>query len=119
MRGAMMLNKHDPGYYLGPHTDRFEKIVTCVFYMPERPRLDHLGTSLYRPKEPGFTCRGIVHHHPNGFIKRETIPFRPNSAFIFARSDVLFHGVEKLRDAELTAARDPVFKCNSGRGDHR
>lgn len=110
MRGAMMLNKHDPEYYLGPHTDRFEKIVTCVFFMPEREGLDHLGTTLYAPKTPGFTCRGTVHHDPAGFIKSETMPFRPNSAFIFARSDVLFHGVERLTEADLHGSARPGFQ---------
>jgi hypothetical protein len=110
MRGATMLNKHDPEYYLGPHTDRFEKIATCVFYMPERSGLDHLGTTLYDPKEAGFTCRGIVHHDPAKFVKRETIPFRPNSAFVFARSDVLFHGVERLTPDQLHGSARPGFQ---------
>jgi hypothetical protein len=110
MRGAVMLNKHDPGYYLGPHTDRFEKIATLVFYMPESPGLEHLGTTLYAPKEAGFTCRGTVHHDPANFTKVETIPFRANSAFLFARSDVLFHGVERLTDAELCGSARPGFQ---------
>ena len=110
MRGAVMLDKHDPGYYLGPHTDRYEKIVTCVFFMAERPGLDHLGTALYRPLEEGFTCRGIVHHDPKKFAVDEVMPFRPNSAFIFARSDVLFHGVEPMTEATLQGSSRPGFQ---------
>jgi hypothetical protein len=110
LRGAMMLNKHDPDYYLGPHTDRFEKVFTCVFYLPERAGLDALGTALYEPKERGFTCRGVVHHDPAKFVKVGTIPFRPNSAFVFARSDVLFHGVERLTAADLHGSARPGFQ---------
>ncbi len=110
MRGAVMLDKHDEGYYLGPHTDRYEKIVTCVFFMAERPGLDPLGTALYSPLEEGFTCRGIVHHDPKKFELREIMPFRPNSAFIFARSDVLFHGVEPMTEATLQGSVRPGFQ---------
>lgn len=110
MRGAAMLNAHDPDYYLGPHTDRYEKIITCVFYMPERTELDHLGTALYDPLEAGFTCRGTVHHDPAKFVLREIVPFRPNSAFIFARSDVLFHGVERIAPDSALGSERPGFQ---------
>ncbi len=103
--GTMILNQHDPDYYLGPHTDRNEKVFTCIFYFPEREGLDHLGTTLYRPLETGFTCRGVAHHDPARFERGETFPYRPNSALIFARTDVFFHGVHALTAEQLQGSR--------------
>jgi hypothetical protein len=105
LRGTVILNEHDPGYYLGPHTDRSEKVFTVLLYFPEREGLDHLGTTLYRPLEPGFRCDGRGHYDPARFERRETMPYRPNSALIFARTDVMFHGVHRLSEAELQSSR--------------
>jgi hypothetical protein len=103
--GSMILNRHDPDYYLGPHTDRNEKVFTCLFYFPERDGLDHLGTTLYRPLERDFSCTGVAHHNPANFERGETMPYRPNSALIFARTDVMFHGVHALTAEELQGSR--------------
>lgn len=105
IRGTMILNQHDPDYYLGPHTDRGEKLFTCVFYFPEREGLEHLGTTLYRPLERDFTCTGLAHHDPARFERRETMPYRANSALVFARTDVMFHGVHRLTAEELRGSR--------------
>jgi hypothetical protein len=101
LRPGLVVNRHEPDYYLGPHTDRHEKVVTCVFYMPEREGLDHLGTTIYRPLEAGMRCRGLFHHDPARFERIATTPFRPNSMLIFARTDVFFHGVHRLTRSEL------------------
>ncbi|MDB5069333.1 MAG: methyltransferase FkbM family, partial [Candidatus Eremiobacteraeota bacterium] len=105
LRGTAILNEHDPGYYLGPHTDRSEKVFTVLLYFPEREGLDHLGTTLYRPLEPGFTCDGRGHYDPARFERGETIPYRPNSALIFARTGVMFHGVHRLSEEDLQGSR--------------
>jgi hypothetical protein len=101
VRGTMILNQHDADYFLGPHTDRGEKLFTCVFYFPEREGLEHLGTTLYEPLEAGFTCPGTAHHDPARFRRGETMPYRANSALVFARTDVMFHGVHALTADEL------------------
>ena len=105
LRGTMIVNEHDADYYLGPHTDRAEKVFTCLFYFPEHDGLDHLGTTLYRPLEDGFTCGGLAHHDPARFARRETVPYRPNSALMFARTDVMFHGVHALTAQELRGSK--------------
>jgi hypothetical protein len=105
LRGTMIVNQHDPDYYLGPHTDRSEKVFTCLFYFPERDGLDHLGTTLYRPMEPGFRCTGLAHHDPARFAATETMRYRANSALIFARTDVMFHGVGALTAEQLQGSR--------------
>ena len=105
LRGTMIVNEHDADYYLGPHTDRAEKVFTCLFYFPEHAGLDHLGTTLYRPLDDGFTCGGLAHHDPARFARRDTIPYRPNSALMFARTDVMFHGVHALTAQELRGSK--------------
>ncbi|MGD1067917.1 MAG: polysaccharide pyruvyl transferase family protein, partial [Vulcanimicrobiaceae bacterium] len=105
VRGTMILNQHDADYFLGPHTDRGEKLFTCVFYFPEREGLEHLGTTLYEPLDAGFTCPGTAHHDPARFRRGETMPYRANSALVFARTDVMFHGVHPLTAEELQDSR--------------
>jgi hypothetical protein len=105
LHATLILNQHDAGYFLGPHTDRDERVFTCLFYFPEHAGLEHLGTTLYAPLEPGFTCRGTVHHDPARFERRETIPYRANSVLVFPRTDVLFHGVHPLTADELRGSR--------------
>ena len=105
LRGSLLINQHDADYYLGPHTDRNEKVFTCLFYFPEHDGLDHLGTTLYRPLEAGFSCSGFAHHDPARFERGETMPYRANSAFMFARTDVMFHGVHALTAEQLGGSR--------------
>jgi hypothetical protein len=105
LRGSLLINQHDADYYLGPHTDRNEKVFTCLFYFPEHDGLDHLGTTLYRPREAGFSCSGFAHHDPGRFERGETMPYRANSAFVFARTDVMFHGVHALTAEQLDGSR--------------
>lgn len=90
---AMLLS--DKGEYaLGPHTDRPERVLASLFYLPTSPARPELGTSLYLPKDPGFTCPGGPHHKFDGFVNVATMPYLPNSAFCFFKTETSFHGVE-------------------------
>lgn len=112
LRPSVLYTKHRPGYYLGPHTDRSEKVVTCVFNFAERDGLDHLGTTIYEPNAKGFTCDGTVHHDPKLFRPIGIAPYRPNSAFIFLRDDRLFHGVERLTVDGMMGSQRPNVQFN-------
>lgn len=83
-----------PGYRIGPHTDSPKKCISALFYLPKDEALVEHGTSLYRPKEQGFTCPGNAHHSFADFDLVKTAPFAPNTMFAFAKSDKSFHGVE-------------------------
>lgn len=85
-------DKH--GYQIGPHSDSPSKVLSALFYLPTE-ELPNAGTSLYAPKEDGFTCEGRKHYPFELFDKVTTMPFRPNSLFAFAKSDRSFHGVER------------------------
>lgn len=84
-----LLVRDMPGYKIGPHTDSPKKVITALFYLRGQE-----GTSIYTPKEKGFTCKGGPHYEFEQFDKVATMPFKPNSMFAFLKSDKSFHGVE-------------------------
>lgn len=83
-------------YSLGPHTDSPRKVITVLFYLPRDDSHPENGTSLYRPKEQSFICKGGPHYKFDRFNLVHTLSYLPNSMFAFAKSDRSFHGVEKL-----------------------
>ena len=87
-------------YAIGPHTDHPRRVLTLLFYLPSSTKQAHLGTSLYRPKDPYFRCEGLKHHTHEGFTKVFKVPFLPNSVFGFIKSDHSFHGVESIGKQE-------------------
>lgn len=90
----ILLVRDLPGYQIPPHTDSLKKVITVLIYLPEDDSFQGEGTSIYEPKEKGFTCKTGRHYDFKDFNKVKTMPFKPNSAFIFARTDNSFHGVE-------------------------
>lgn len=87
---------HRAGYFLHPHTDATSKLVVFLLYLASDSNHEHLGTSLYRPKDPGFFCPLDNPHPYENFIRVKRAPYRPNSLFAFFRTDRSFHGVEPL-----------------------
>ncbi len=102
--------RHRADYFLGPHSDLYTKLVVLLLYLAPDDSAEHLGTSLYRPKEAGFTCPNSKHYAFEDFIRVKTAPYRPNSLLAFMRSDISFHGLEPLsqQDVETTAGRDVI-----------
>ena len=86
-------------YSLGPHTDSPSKVLSFLFYLPPDDSLAGLGTSIYVPKDPGFTCPGGPHYKFEPFDRIATMPFVPNSLFAFLKTHNSFHGVEPLKEA--------------------
>jgi hypothetical protein len=94
-----MLVQDYTDYALGPHTDRESKVLSVLFYLPADDSQAHLGTSIYLPKAPGFTCPGGPHHPFDRFDRVATMPYVPNSMFAFLKTPNAFHGVEPIREA--------------------
>jgi len=92
--------RHRAGYFLGPHSDLFSKLVVLLIYLPPDESSAHLGTSLYRPKDPAFSCPNSTHYPFEDFVRVKTVPYLPNSMLAFQRSDRSFHGVEPLTDKD-------------------
>ena len=83
----------------GPHTDHPEKLVVILIYLPKDDSTLYLGTSIYTPKEPGFTCVGGPQYDRGEFDCASTVPYLPNSAIGFFKNDTSFHGVETVQKA--------------------
>jgi hypothetical protein len=96
------LIRHRAGYFLGPHSDLYTKLVVLLIYLAPDESAAHLGTSLYRPKDPGFACPQSLHYPFEDFIRVKTVPYKPNSLLAFLRSDRSFHGVEPLSERDVT-----------------
>ena len=95
----LLLVRDETRYSLGPHTDASLKLISLLFYLPSDDSLEKYGTSLYVPKQEGFTCEGGPHHRFEGFTRMATMPFLPNSLFAFVKSDHSFHGVEPIAES--------------------
>jgi hypothetical protein len=103
------LIRHRAGYFLGPHSDLFTKLVVLLIYLAPDENAAHLGTSLYRPKDPDFTCPNSTHYPFSDFVKAKTAPYKPNSLLAFFRSDVSFHGLEPLSENDVeSSGRDVI-----------
>ena len=91
-------------YSLGPHTDDLSKVLSLLIYLPKDRSQISTGTSLYMPKDPKVLDKELPHkHYPReDFLKVTTMPYIPNSAFCFIKTNNSFHGVEEL-DMENTA----------------
>jgi hypothetical protein len=96
------LIRHRAGYFLGPHSDLHTKLVVLLIYLAPDEGGAHLGTSLYRPKDPGFSCPDSAHYPFEDFERVKTAPYRPNSMLAFVRSDISFHGVEPLSAEDVS-----------------
>jgi hypothetical protein len=95
-----LLVQDTTNYALGPHSDAARKVITLLFYLPRDESQKHLGTSLYVPKDSGFSCPGGPHYPHAQFDRVWTMPFLPNSLFAFAKSERSFHGVEPIADPD-------------------
>jgi hypothetical protein len=88
-------------YAISPHTDAPHKLVSLLFYLPPDDRMQHLGTSIYAPIDPGLRCEGTAHHLRERFKKVATMAYKPNSLFAFFKTNRAFHGVDKIADADV------------------
>ena len=64
-----------------------------LFYLPEDSAFRRFGTSLYLPRDPGFSCRGGPHYAAADFVRAQTVEFVPNRMLAFPKTDRSFHGV--------------------------
>ena len=96
---------HDKtNYSLGPHTDNSGKVIVILIYFQsdlENNTKNSFGTSVYIPRDKGFTCSIGKHYPHTDFIKVFSANFKKNNAFSFCRTDNSFHGVEKVEDKAI------------------
>lgn len=95
-RGDALLVNDQTHYAIGPHTDAPHRLVTFLFYLPKDSSMRELGTSIYRAKDPSFTCWGGPHHSFDRFDKVTTVEFLPNRLLTFPKTERSFHGVPEI-----------------------
>jgi len=93
-KDEVLLIRDHPGYKIGPHTDTPAKVISALIYLPKNDVRRRYGTSIFVPKEEGFVNPEGKHFGFDGFRKVVTMKYMPNAAFIFAKTDNSFHGVE-------------------------
>ena len=106
----VQLIRHRAGFFLQPHSDANSKLVVLLLYLAPDASTSHLGTSIYRPKDPTFTCSKSAHHPFEDFVHIKTAPYLPNSMLAFFRSNRSFHGVEPLSEEDTTTCNRDVIQ---------
>lgn len=96
MKGDALLVNDQTNYAISPHTDAPHRLVSFLFYLPRDDSMRDLGTTVYRPKDPNFTCWGGPHHPFALFEPVRTLDFLPNRLVAFPKTERSFHGVEKI-----------------------
>jgi hypothetical protein len=83
LEGTVKLQRDEPGYRIGIHPDTSDKVVLLQLYLAPDDSHVEMGTALYRRQD-------------GGFAKVDTLPFRRNSGYSFARTEESWHGVEPI-----------------------
>jgi len=81
LEGTVKLQRDEPGYKIGIHPDTSDKVVLLQLYLAPDDAHVEMGTAIYR-------------RAGQGFAKIDTLPFRRNSGYSFARTEESWHGVE-------------------------
>ena len=81
--GTVKLQRDEPGYRIGIHPDTRDKVVLLQLYLAPDDAHAEMGTAIYRQEGEGFA-------------KVDTLPFRRNSGYSFARTETTWHGVEPI-----------------------
>ena len=99
LRAETLYTRDRTDYALGPHTDAAHKVLTFLVYLPPDSARPEIGTSIYRPHNPDFTCKGGPRYDFANFERVKTAPYQPNTLFGFVKTSRSFHGVEPIRHA--------------------
>ncbi len=98
------LQRHDAGYFIGPHTDVPHRVATCIFSFADRDGYEEYGTQLCIPLDRLVRCSGRSHHKPDEFRVVKVAPYKPNNFLLFLKTPHSFHSVRSL-PAEVPSGR--------------
>jgi hypothetical protein len=93
------LQRHEPGYYIGPHTDIPTRVFTCIFSFADRDGFEEYGTQLCVHKDRMVRCWGNNHYSPDDFIVQKVAPYKPNNFLLFFKTRQSFHAVKAIDDS--------------------
>jgi hypothetical protein len=95
-RKELFLQRHEPGYYIGPHTDIPTRVFTCIFSFAAGPGFEDLGTQLLAHKDPLVRCWGNDHYSPDDFVIKKLAPYTANNFLLFFKTRQSFHSVKDI-----------------------
>jgi hypothetical protein len=98
-RRELFLQRHEPGYYIGPHTDIPTRVFTCIFAFARSSGFEEYGTELLAPKNRLDRCWGSDHYSPDGFTLKKVAPYKPNNFLLFFKTRHSFHAVRSIDDS--------------------
>ena len=96
LRKELFLQRHDEGYYIGPHTDIPSRIFTCIFSFASRDGFEEYGTELIKPNDRLVRCWGNDHYSPEDFSVVKIAPYKPNNFLLFFKTRHSFHSVRAI-----------------------
>lgn len=85
---GVRLGRDADGYQITPHPDSPKRVYTAQVYLADDDSQKDIGTIVYERLADG------------SFREVRRLPFLPNTAFCFARTDTTYHGVEPVRLAK-------------------
>jgi hypothetical protein len=92
----LILSRDIPPYKIGPHTDVAARVASAILYLSLQDVPATWGTTLFVPADGRFECSEGRHYGFDGFVPATTIPFRPNRAVAFRRTNRSFHGLQPI-----------------------
>jgi hypothetical protein len=92
----LFLQRHEPGYYIGPHTDIATRVFTCIFAFAEKHGFEQFGTELLVPNDRLERCWGNDHYAPDKFKVVKVAPYAPNNFLLFFKTRHSFHSVKAI-----------------------
>jgi hypothetical protein len=98
MQTQLFLQRHEPGFRIGPHTDLPTRIFTCIFSFAERDGFEEYGTQLLAHKDRLVRCWGADHYRDSDFVVRKVVPYRPNAFLLFFKTRHSFHAVAPISE---------------------
>jgi hypothetical protein len=109
----LLLTRDYANYSISPHTDAPPKFITALIYLAKDESMTNFGTSVYVPKDATFRQWGAdrfedAHLPYERFNLVDSMSYRPNSAVVFLKTDVSFHGVEPSSEYS-NAGRDMLM----------
>jgi hypothetical protein len=90
------LQRHEPGYYIGPHTDLPARVFTCIFSFAESAGFEEYGTLLMQHRDRFTQCWGLDHYTPENFVTHKVAPYKPNNFLLFFKTRYSFHAVKEI-----------------------
>jgi hypothetical protein len=96
LKRELFLQRHEPDYHIGPHTDISTRIFTCIFSFADRSGFERYGTQLLRHKDPYARCWGDAHYGFEDYEVVKTAEYRPNNFLLFFKTRQSFHAVDTI-----------------------